>query len=798
MSDPTVLNIDTFTLTLFFPDEQGSPSAVDRLELYDITQAHVQDSLVAELVGVTIERVTLTMETALTMAQTTEDSTSAATTWTELVSGSVKFAQPAPIPSATLQTLVEESFQNDALDLFEIRLKLAQDEGLQKIDRVSVGLDTPPQPPNGDTINPNDENGSSTLLIVIVVCVVLGVIMACVFAYCLLYGRKRRRTKQHKDRELPGITTDPTPPDETAAGGVEYYSQEGEYYQETPDDIPDPYLLNAAESSDAGSSLQVDSDTVTDVENQSLAPSLYSYREEASTAPKKHQAPSNEMSLQKLPRQMQAPATTTMSGVGSPSRKGGAMVGGGFLGGLMGKYMGTAATNNNNNVDEGSHGEDEYGFDKEANPKELMSGLSMDDGSVFIKVDDFDDNRSLVSDGRVGQILGDVRSIQGQESPHNFDEIWNDEESDGDDDDNNTSSQKGEEDISQVLNASRGTLKPIPLEDRISSSESRPFDEQRIEQRDIIITPRTAAPVPSGASVGVATGGMAAVAVVAAGAHEDSEDDVSQIVMDDGEESVQDYGHHQLSPAQQEDDSTQGSCNGEEASIAEDSYGFVYQKHYHAKPKPLVMPAPSKGNNGSVNLSLPQNLKQRSMVDQVPGSGVTVESGPDDESVEVSVNSKTSSKSKASTKSGLSSSIKAMTPRKLVKGMSVRKKRASDWGGESPTKAVPRVSSPVAVSPENSRPTSPSPSVGSSDSAKFRALMSEPDVYDAIPPTESKTGPGNNYLKNPASLFQNMPSDSDDDDCYIDDDQPVVAYPSSILTPEEKKEDSSVVFSLDA
>jgi hypothetical protein len=625
---------------------------LDRLELYNITVAHVTNKLRIELVGVNIERVTLNMQTALTP----EENLSSSMAWTELVSGSVTFDQPAPIPSSTLQTIVMESFENEALDLYLIRLKLAEGESLQQIDRVSVGMDGIAAPPPSDNVIPVNENdGVSALLIVIVVCVVIGVIMACVFAYYLLYGRKRR-PRRPKEPELPGITTDPTPP-EDEAGEVEYSPEEYYHTQE----FREPYLLNAVEESDAGSSLHVDSDTVVDVENQSVA-TMYSYRDEmpfsnqfqARQAPPAAAAASGEMALQKLPRQQQAPTTPGLigsTGNSSPYRKAG-----GFLGGLVGKYMGAA------NPDESSLGEDEYGFDKEANP-------SMDDGSVFIKVDDYDDNRSLVSDGRVGQILGDVHSIQGQESPHNFDDIWNDE-SDGED--NNTHK---DEDIQQVLNVSIASS--IPFDERIPSSDSKPFDEKRSEQPDIVIAPHTAALVDNQ----ILTARLSnALDKSLDKSRDTTTQDDSQIV---DEESVQDYDDHQ--PVQdydhhqppQEDESTQ------DGSYMEDSYGFVYQKHYHAKKNPLIMPPPTKASNDN------NVLKQRTVVDHITG-GVMLEAGADDQSFEVvSADSKTSAKSKTSIKSGLSSSIKSLTekPRKLVKGMSVRKKRTSDWG-ESPTTTV--------------------------------------------------------------------------------------------------------------
>jgi hypothetical protein len=785
MSDPSVLKFDTFTLTLFWPDSAPEITSLDRFELYDITVAHVTNKLRIELVGVNIERVTLNMQTALTP----EENLSSSMAWTELVSGSVTFDQPAPIPSSTLQTIVMESFENEALDLYLIRLKLAEGESLQQIDRVSVGMDGIAAPPPSDNVIPVNENdGVSALLIVIVVCVVIGVIMACVFAYYLLYGRKRR-PRRPKEPELPGITTDPTPP-EDEAGEVEYSPEEYYHTQE----FREPYLLNAVEESDAGSSLHVDSDTVVDVENQSVA-TMYSYRDEmpfsnqiqARQAPPAAAAASGEMALQKLPRQQQAPTTPGLigsTGNSSPYRKAG-----GFLGGLVGKYMGAA------NPDESSLGEDEYGFDKEANP-------SMDDGSVFIKVDDYDDNRSLVSDGRAGQILGDVHSIQGQESPHNFDDIWNDE-SDGED--NNTHK---DEDIQQVLNVSIASS--IPFDERIPSSDSKPFDEKRSEQPDIVIAPHTAALVDNQILTARLSNALDKSLDKSRDTttQDDSADDISQIVDEesvqdyDDHQPVQDYDHHQPPP---EDESTQDGSYMEDASIAEDSYGFVYQKHYHAKKNSLIMPAPTKASNdNNVNLTLPQNLIQRTVVDHIPG-GVMLEAGADDQSVEVvsleagaddqsievvSVDSKTSSKSKTSIKSGLSSSIKSLTekPRKLVKGMSVRKKRTSDWGE----------SSPVPVSPENSRPTSPSLSVGSSDSAKFRALMSEPDVYTEVPTPERKSKPAADEVqKQPAFLLQRMPSDSDDD-CYLDEDEPFIPYPSSLLTPDEKKDDSSVEFSIDA
>lgn len=759
-TDPSILRINVFALNLMFPSGSTDLADMDRDELFRITQAHLDSKLRAELIGVAIDDITLEMEPARTANE-------ASSSWTELVQGMIKFGQRAPIPSATLQTLVMEAFEDDALELYEFRLGLASDPKISQVDKVTVGVgllqDT--RAPVGDLLDNSANNGdsSSALLIVIVVCVVVGIIMACAFAYFLLYGKNGRLSKKKADRDLPDITTDPTPPDEYNAA-VEY-SQE-EYYNTThvptPDEIPtrrshypaQPYDLNAAELSDAESSLPVDSETVTDIENQSL----YSYRDEGSWVPRPNTAPkkaTEEMTLQKLPRQQKVAPTSGVSVTSSsttPSKKG-------LFGGLVGKYMTPAEPR----PDESSHGEDEYGFDKEANPKDLNQGLSMDEGSVFIKIDDYDDNRSLLSDGRVGQILGDVRSIHGgqDDSNQNFDEIWNDD-SDGDDDNKNKSR---EEDIREVLNTSN--VSSIPFDERIRSTESRPFDENRLEQRDIVIGGS-----PSRRSRRV------------------DADEISHI----DEESVEDYDRNQSG---QEDDSTQdGSTLGDgDVSVAEDSYGFVYQKHYHGKKKPLAVqpPASARNDEDQVNLTLPQNLRQNPVIDVVPSAGVQMEQSGDDESVEVvSIGSKTSSTTKS-----VSSPVKALTetPKKLLKGMSVRKKRNSDWG-QSPSKPVsPSV---LPTSPETSRPTSPTPSVESTDSAKFRALMREPDVYDTVPTPERKAKPeadvGNS--RGPAPLLQRMPSDSDDD-CYLDDDQPVIPYPRGVLLSEEKKDESSVVFSLD-
>eukprot|EP00980_Cylindrotheca_fusiformis_P030744 scaffold25364_cov132-Cylindrotheca_fusiformis.AAC.1 len=956
--DPTVLPIEAFTMTLFVP-EDAAPT-LDKMELFEITQSHIRVSLEAELVHHAIDSITLEMETVLASAQATEDAANSSKNVrvTELVSGQVKFEQPAPIPSDTLQKMIQDAFEDNGLKLFELQLQLAKDQGLQQVEKVAVGNDNggngngnqDDDSADGFGLPSNNENDdSSVLLIIIVVCVLLGIVMACIFAYCLLYGRKGIRQKQRKqqmmekNRELPGIVTDPTPteddtpdyssPPSSSQDQHHYYNDEQQQNHrgrprnvphEYPRDIegssiPEPYLLNAVDSSDAGSSLPVDSDTITtdegyDEDGQSMAPSLYSYREDPTVAPSiapsivsphQHSQPSWYDQRNQQHRQQAAPPritgppasgvkrttntqknnnnnskSTTAKGAKSSSSGGG----GGFMSGLMGKYYSSspkksAKNNNNNNADEESQ-EDEYGFDKEANPRELAAGLSMDDGSSILnnKVDDasssyqYDDNRSLVSDGRVGQILGDVRSIQGQEPQHNFDEIWNDEE-DSDDDGNvsvkqdhhhhhlHSGNRTNDEDISHVLSTSRGTpnrsptrlgtassmagsgvastpppppppqqqqpglpITPVPFDERVSSTESRPFDERRIEQRDIVIPP---AADGGGASP---SGGGATMAGVT------EDDEVSQIVMDDDDESVEDYHHHHddgpsslvggANYINDNDDSTQGSYP-EEASIAEDSYGFVYQRHYHGKKnKPSSQAAaaatttassiPSTNkknkskddNSGSVNLTLPASLLK-------PGN-VVLEPGDDDESVEaISVESEPRASASAAPPQQQPKSL----GRRIVKGMSVRKKKASDWGGGAESNKTSSSSSqnssrsrnrskPVTISPDQqqqqhrSRPTSPSPSEGSSDSAKFRALMSEPDVYDSMPPkgagSNNKLLNDKNYLVKPASLLQRMPSDSDEDDCYIDDDQPVVPYPASLLQPEEKKEDSSVVFSLDA
>jgi hypothetical protein len=736
--DLSILEVDAFTLTLFWPASTPEIFSLDRLELYDITQSHVKNKIEAELLGMNIELVTLSMQTALS-----ELPSSSNMVWTELVTGTVKFAQAAPIPSSTLQTIVLDSFDGDALELYEIRLRLAQDPSLKKVSSVKVGLDYLNEQPQEPSQEAEGDDGSiewTPLLVVIVSCVVGGVILACGFAYFLMCGRKRRRSKgsskkKQKSRELPGIPTDPTPPDDD--NGIEY--SRDEFYHKSQNHAA--YNLNGAESSDAESSLL---DIESQIDNQSIATSTYSYREETSRALQRplYAAATNQAhapiisplradmasSLEK--RSYQNKSAPSMS-----PRKGGFM---GSLGGLFG-----AASNTD--VDQSSYGEDEYGFEKEGNPNKIENGLSMDDESVLITVDDYD-NRSLVSDGRVGQILGDVHSIAGAASrkTKDFDDVWNDETDD-------------EDDIAKVLNTS---MQSIPFDERVrtnSTLDSKPFDEKRVEQEELT-TPRNLT-LSENQIMTLKKSNV-----------------VASAFQDDASEEVEDYDHH--CDASSDNDSTFIDGN---SSIASDSYGFVYQKYYHSKPKPLL-PSTSDGNDEDVNLTLPRNLKQP-VVDLVPGVMIGSNSLGDDQSVEVSLESKKSDKSKSSVLSlkSLASSLRSEKSEKhnharvvsARAGMSARKKN-SEWGSRLGVAGTPEKTT-------KERPTSPAHSVQSSDSAKFRALLNQPDIFDAVPSPERKAK--EEAKPRPTHLLKRMPSDDDSEDCYLDDDdQPTITYPAN-LTP---------------
>ncbi|KAL3935259.1 MAG: hypothetical protein SGBAC_009188 [Bacillariaceae sp.] len=885
-TDPTRLRMDAFTLTYAWPASLDFNifNGPDRLELYDITKQHLETSLRAELNGVPIDKIELSMQTAISNGGSlTAPAQADGKTWTELVSGYIQFGIPAPIEPSTLQTLVTDTFSGNALDVYEFRLQLANDEILKQIGKVNMGQDDI-QASNDEEVTGSGDavanNGGgltwSPLLIAIVVCVVIGVCMACVFAYFLLYGRRRRRNRQakaHEDymtRDFPGLQTDPTPPSDDDVAGLEYsaedykeqdFDQQPKYPSSlpTPDGIVldvdqnlhEPYLLNPV-GSDAGSSLRNDGDTFYDMESQSLAPSLYSYREEMSLVPgeKQQQAPAappsaalDSVSTQLEKSYPEKPLEGSEAGSSSKKSTTSAAAAGGLLGGIMGKYIGTNKKKNQSALggDDASSSEDEYGFEKEANP--------VDDDASLLRIETSTsnqsvagnstgpsllDDRSLISDGRVGQILGDVHSIQGQETEQNFDDIWNDDDSEGEGIKSTKSTITDpdgvEQDIGDVLNLSSSSK---PFDERNQSgSKDRPFDEERIEQRDIVIPDipaRTMTLIDSQQETARFSNNSNSERNNQQMLGPLEDDEVSQLGDDLDllpepeakeetpiqkvaapaspfktevvpvkapveDESVEDYDHHHKIP----DDSTHdgSSMMLEEGSIAEDSYGFVHQKYYHGSKAPPAPSNPSGSNNADdVKLALPQNLTQeRPVVDAVPANDVVLSSSGsgDDQSIEaVSVGSGSSaSKDK---KTGLTSNMKSIAskPRQLVKGMSVRKKKNSDW-------AIP---SREAVPP---RSVSPTPSVESSDSAKFRALMNEPDVFDTPGNTPDDPTPKeaveDTKRSTPAPLLQRMPSDSDEEDCYLDDDKLAIPYPAGVLpktTYEEKKDDSSVEFSLD-
>ena len=573
-----------------------------------MTKTHILEYLKAEQMPV--QSVTLDMSTPMTAFE------DGSISWRETVSGTVQFEDVAPIPSSRLQQIVMDSFQNEGLELYRIRLSLAKDESLKLVSMVTIDSNRP----DTDTEDKKKTSKWTSTLIAIIVCVVCGVLVAFIFAYYLLFGRSKRRQRQEEGRakramfdssaNLPPIPTDPTPPD---------------------DDYADEYDSD----NDLPSQSSVSKLTYDDLENQSVATSTYSYREDSSLAPRSSWLQRNKN------QQILNESALTSQNVFYP------------------KIL-TNSGEVKNFVP--------YEFETESNPKDDMSLLQNDDESSLVRLHGYD-SQSVASDGRVGQISGnsvDSKSLQQQEG--GFEDLWNDT-----DDDNDT------DDAVEALNVSY-------------ASSIKPYDEA------MAVTPKA----NSGSAETKPTVKKSNVGVFDETSKEETVDDYMNEYTDEEEDENQ----YSFENVVDDNDAYSSKSSVGGSSLASDSYGFVYQRHYHAKEGPLMRIATLPRDDDELHI-------QRTVVDHIPMSTDL------NESVEVqSVDASLSNSMKASMASSmLSESVKPSSP-KVVAGTSARKKKSESW--------IARPSSPSEFSETSKR------SIESSDSAKLRALLNQPDIYDQI------------------------------------------------------------------
>ena len=178
---------------------------VDSTELRELTSRHILEALQAELGMGSVVQTNLILTTS---ALPTERS------MTRKISGNVAFANPPGFGEEMLQELVLEAFEASALELYEFRLKIAEDPSLRTVGDVVA---TTEAPTNGivGLIPAPDDDGWSPLFIAIVTAVAVALIAVCCFAYALVCrssgnNRKSDNKKENDVQAIPALSTMPT------------------------------------------------------------------------------------------------------------------------------------------------------------------------------------------------------------------------------------------------------------------------------------------------------------------------------------------------------------------------------------------------------------------------------------------------------------------------------------------------------------------------------------------------------------------------------------------------------------
>ena len=178
---------------------------VDSTELRELTSRHILEALQAELGMGSVVQTNLILTTS---ALPTERS------MTRKISGNVAFANPPGFGEEMLQELVLEAFEASALELYEFRLKIAEDPSLRTVGDVVATTEAPTNGIGGLIPAPDDE-GWSPLFIAIVTAVAVALIAVCCFAYALVCrssgnNRKSDNKKENDVQAIPALSTMPT------------------------------------------------------------------------------------------------------------------------------------------------------------------------------------------------------------------------------------------------------------------------------------------------------------------------------------------------------------------------------------------------------------------------------------------------------------------------------------------------------------------------------------------------------------------------------------------------------------
>ncbi len=173
---------------------QDQNLSVDRMELRTLTERHVLEGLQAEL--------GLTLVTAVNLILTSGLPTSKS--FTETVTGTVSLN--ARIPSLTVQRLVESSFQSNALELYQFRLKISTDPALKQVQSVIVGTNIDFDSITADSTDTEEpeEKVLDTVMIAVISSVGAALVAVCCFGCCILYLSRRRLAKAQAARMVKG------------------------------------------------------------------------------------------------------------------------------------------------------------------------------------------------------------------------------------------------------------------------------------------------------------------------------------------------------------------------------------------------------------------------------------------------------------------------------------------------------------------------------------------------------------------------------------------------------------------
>jgi hypothetical protein len=205
---PTVIrDFEALELAYYFTSSSSSQNnkqmTLDTAELYDLTATHVLEALRADFTVDVIVGVNLTL-TSVRVVLDQEPQL-----LVQLLSGSIVFASEEDVlRSSTVNRIVLEAFQGNALELYILRLKISKDSSLREIEAVvlSNGEDTVFGGSNifGQAKSPDNGFEWSGAMIAIVVSVGVALLVVCLFACILCSPRRARPSRKAKEgRDKP-------------------------------------------------------------------------------------------------------------------------------------------------------------------------------------------------------------------------------------------------------------------------------------------------------------------------------------------------------------------------------------------------------------------------------------------------------------------------------------------------------------------------------------------------------------------------------------------------------------------